>query len=113
MESRRGEWAERVAGWRRSGLSAKHYASSIGVNAGTLTHWAWRLGGERQRRRRAVESSRRSIAPTAGELIEVVSSAGGDDRFELRLENGRRVHVPPRFDAAALHRLLEVLEARR
>lgn len=52
MESRRGEWAERVAGWRQSGLTAKQYASSIGVNAGKLTHWAWRLG-QKQRRRSA------------------------------------------------------------
>jgi hypothetical protein len=45
-------------------------------------------------------------------LIEVISSASanGDDRFEVRLENGRRLHVPASFDAAVLERLLAVLE---
>ena len=113
MESRRGEWAERVAGWRQSGLTAKQYASSIGVNAGTLTHWAWRLG-QKQRRRRARrgQRGRGSTAPAA--LIEVISSASanGDDRFEVRLENGRRLHVPASFDAAVLDRLLGVLEGK-
>jgi transposase len=114
METRRGEWAERVAGWRRSGLTAKQYASSIGVNAGTLTHWAWRLGQKRRRRRaRPRERGGGSTAPAT--LIEVISnaSANDDDRFEVRLENGRRLHVPARFEAAALERLLGVLEAKR
>jgi len=112
MESRREEWVQRVAEWRRSGLTAKQYASSIGVNAGTLTQWAWRLGHEQRRRQaRRRLGSRGSTVPAA--VIEVVSSVTGDDRFELRLDNGRRVHIPARFEAAALQRLLEVLEAPR
>ena len=112
MESRRKAWVERVAGWRRSGLTAKEYAARIGVNAGTLAHWAWRLGHE-QRRRQARHRSggRASTVPAA--LIEVVSRAKGDDRFELCLDNGRRLHVPAGFEIGALQRLLEVLEAKR
>lgn len=113
MESRRAEWAERVAGWRQSGLTAKQYASSIGVNAGTLTYWAWRLTQEQRRRRaRRRERGGGSTAPAA--LIEVISSANAndDDRFEVRLENGRRLHVPRSFDAAVLERLLGVLEGK-
>jgi len=40
MASRHEEWVRRVVGWRRSGLTAKQYAATIGVNEGTLSHWA-------------------------------------------------------------------------
>jgi hypothetical protein len=36
-----------------------------------------------------------------------------DDRFEVRLADGRSVGVPPSFDGEALGRLLRVLEAAR
>jgi hypothetical protein len=36
-----------------------------------------------------------------------------DDRFEVRLADGRSVGVPSSFDADALGRLLRVLEATR
>ncbi|HYD47396.1 MAG TPA: hypothetical protein VEB21_03575 [Terriglobales bacterium] len=35
MASRHEEWVRRVVGWRRSGLTAKQYAATIGVNEGT------------------------------------------------------------------------------
>ena len=110
MESRREQWAQRVAAWRRSGQTAKTYASSIGVNAGTLTHWAWRLGHQHgpqqstQRRQRAAKAA----SPA---MIEVVRTAGpAANGFELQLPSGHRVHVPEGFDAAALRRLIAVLE---
>lgn len=109
MESRRKAWVERVAGWRRSGLTAKEYAARIGVNAGTLAHWAWRLGGGR-RERRGRQAGR---AAAAAAMIEVVGRhGGGEPGFELRLEGGRQLQIPARFDAGALTRLLEVLEGR-
>ena len=112
MQSRREEWAGRVAGWRRSGLTAKQFAASIGVNAGTLTYWAWHLGsrrGERELRRTA----RRVTSTAPATLIEVVNSGTRDDRFELRLHSGHHVHIPAGFEAAALKRLLDVLEVQR
>jgi hypothetical protein len=36
-----------------------------------------------------------------------------DERFEVRLPDGRSVGVPASFDAGALGRLLRVLEAAR
>lgn len=109
MESTEERWAKRVTGWRQSGLAAKDYARSIGVNAGTLTYWAWQLrqrkGRQRPKRVGGVERERQTPA-----LIEVISGGGIDDRFEVRLANGRSLYVPARFDATALGRLLEVLE---
>jgi len=113
MESKREVWEERVAGWRRSGLTAKQYASSIGVKWGTLSHWAWQLGKTgRQRRGRRTRAAEAKAAPPV--LIEVVGRGdGGEDRFELQLPDGRRLHIPARFEAAALRQLLDLLQGER
>ena len=111
MRSRRHEWEDRVARWRRSGLTAREFAASIGVNAGTLAHWAWRLGRRSSRRQAKRKPHRGAVAPA---MIEVIGRAGAvDNGFDLELGCGRRVHVPTAFDAAALRRLLEVVEERR
>jgi hypothetical protein len=44
-------------------------------------------------------------------MVELRSSAGmGDSRFEIGLGGGRTLRVPAAFDAAALRRLLAVLD---
>jgi len=40
-----------------------------------------------------------------------MAGSGSDSRFELELGNGRRLRIPATFEAAALERLLTVLEA--
>ena len=110
MRTRREEWAERVGRWRRSGLTAKEFARSVGINSGTLTYWACRLGRERRGRDAASPrsgSSRRT--PEVG-FVELMAGSGSDGRFEVELGNGRRLRVPASFEAAVLERLLAVLE---
>lgn len=110
MRSRREQWEERVEQWRRSGVSAKRFAESIGVKVGTLTHWAWQLGREQRKQRKPGAASTLKSAA----LVEIVSRPRShDDRFELILGNGRRVRIAASFDAPALQRLLAVLEARQ
>lgn len=109
MESRRAEWTERVRRWRRSGLTAREFAESIGVKAATLTHWAWRVGREGRGRGR---TEQRPVAVSA-RFVEVIAAAAGDERFELELGNGRRLRIPTGFEAAALERLLVVVEGER
>jgi transposase len=110
MGSRRSEWADRVRRWRRSGLTAGEFADSIGVKAGTLRYWASRLG----RQQHAAPTPK--TAPTAAEVpvrppfIELIAGAAEDPRFELEFGNGRRLRIPPGFDAATLERLLRVVE---
>lgn len=108
MSTAKQKWACHVRDWRRSGATAAQYARSAGVNAATLSYWAWRLG----RDERAAEASA-PPAKAAAEFIEVVAATGGRRRFEVALENGRRVYVPEEFDGAALGRLLAVLEGQR
>ncbi len=113
MQTRRTEWAERVSRWRRSGLTAKEFARSVGVNAGTLTYWAWRLGRERRRVGQVRQRSRAAVAMPASAWLEITTAGGADSRFELELNSGRRLRIPATFEVAALERLLAVLEAAR
>ena len=110
MQTRRAEWEERVGQWRRSGLTAKEFARSTGVNAGSLTHWAWRLG--RDARRGGGTGLQAAGAPRPSALVEITPAGGADEHFELELGMGWRLRIPTTFDAAALARLLTVLEAR-
>jgi len=112
MQTRRDEWAERVGRWRRSGLTAKEFARSVGVNPGTLMYWACRLG--RERRLPAASQRAGVVVPAPGSaFVELLTAGGSDSRFELDLGTGRRLHIPACFEAAALERLLAVLEAAR
>jgi len=113
METRRAEWAERVGQWRRSGLTAKEFARSVGVNAGTLTYWACRLGREQRVAGQAGQRSRAAVARPASAWLEISAAGGADSRFELELNSGRRLRIPATFEVAALERLLAVLEAAR
>ena len=100
MTATREKWRERVAQWRSSGQTAREFAARRGVNASTLSHWAWRL---RQEPRGGAALAR---VPT---MIEVHARPVADDRFEIEL-GGRRVRVPPSFDVDSLRRLLSALE---
>ena len=110
MQTRRAEWAERVGQWRRSGLTAKEFARSIGVNAGTLTPWAWRLGRERRVAGQARQRPRVAVAAPAAAFVEITATGGADSRFELELGNGQRLRIPATFEPAVLERRLAVLE---
>ena len=101
MRESREQWQERVAQWRSSGLTAREFAARNRVKVHTLRHWAWKLGRE--------VGDVPSLARVP-ELIEIHARPAADDRFEIEL-GGRRVRVPPSFDADALRRLLAALEA--
>jgi|SRR5579862_550986 len=106
MQSRRAYWAEQVRQWRRSGLTAREFAQRVGIKAGTLSHWAWRLGRPSGAATRARPTRDGGRGPR---LVELVAGAIADHRFELDLGDGRRLRIPAQFDAASLAELLVVL----
>jgi hypothetical protein len=113
MDAVRDRWAGLVRRWRRSGQTARAFAQSAGINAGTLAYWAWRLkreptgrhGGKAKRRRRR---SGASLQDTS--FVELIVDRQEDARFLLELGDGRRLRIPAAFDADALKRLLTALQ---
>src|SRR2546423_10303807 len=69
---RREIWTKRVERWRDSGLTAKEFASEIGVNPDRLRFWKWQLG--------KTSVSARTEAPeaaaSAGEPLPFVEVTG-------------------------------------
>jgi hypothetical protein len=93
-------WQAHVAAWTTSGLTCKAYAAKVRVNPRTLTWWKSKLG-ESATPASFVEVTS-EIAATAEPGAGLVELAVG--RVIVRLRG--------RFDADALTRLLDVLEAR-
>jgi transposase-like protein len=118
-QSNRSLWAKRVERWKDSGLTLKEFASEIGVNPNTLSHWNWRLSKEsrpapRKKANRVAPKKKPAKKATADavQFIEVTPPpAASDVRFEIELRRGRRIFVPASFDAEALRQLVDVLEA--
>ena len=111
MGTSRTQWASRVRQWRRSGLTAREFADSLGINRNTLTHWAWRL--DREPGPATGGRPRRSPPQASASLVEVMTQGIADGCFELDLGGAHRLRIPPGFESAALERLLAVLGARR
>ncbi len=111
MRTGRDEWAKRVARWKDSGLTAKEFATELGINPRSLVFWKWQLGkgsGPATESSASVKSGRAPARTLP--LIELGQSAAPVP-FELELGGGRRLAIPSAFDADALRRLLAVLES--
>lgn len=99
----RDEWRKRIERWQESGLTAEQFAAEVGINAGTLKYWKYRLSS----------SAKASAAKSA--FVEVpmaVAASTSPACFELEIGAKVRLRVPAAFDGAALGRLLDVLERR-
>jgi transposase-like protein len=112
----REEWAKRVERWKDSGLTAAEFATEVGINAHSLTWWKWRLASEAAgrgpARRSPTRKPRISAAPSPLTFLEMTSPVRSE-ALEVVLPTSIRIRVPPDFDAAALGRLLGVLEQHR
>ncbi len=110
--ARRDEWAKRIERWAASGLSGREFASEIGVKEGTLRHWKWYLDRLRTRQAAAPASRRAQFVELIAPTNRTTATSGivvSPEPFELVLGNGLRIRVPSRFDADALHRLLDAV----
>lgn len=116
-------WTKRVQRWRESDLTAKEYASEIGVKASTLTYWSWKLraeqkevgsaskpapkkrGGRRRSRGRAQSSEMPPL--TLVELAPPPSASAAPASLEVVVSD-LVIRVPVGFDEETLGRLLGV-----
>jgi transposase len=112
----RGTWAKRVERWKDSGLTAKEFASEVGISADSLSWWKWRLSSTSGGSSKSTSTRRRARRPapeTSAPLTFVeLPTATPAEPFEIVLPSSLRVRVPSGFDAAALRRLLDVLGVR-
>ncbi|HEX4469907.1 MAG TPA: hypothetical protein VH080_10245 [Gemmatimonadaceae bacterium] len=104
-----GEWQKRIERWRESGLTADQFAAELGINAGTLRFWGYKLNKAKSGESDGATAQRERKKTTAPTFVEV-RTEGRDAGFELELSRGRRLRVPQGFDAKALVRLLAVLD---
>jgi transposase len=100
-------WTERdarnaLAALRRSGKSVSVFAAERGLDPQRLYLWRRRLG-------KAEATTFQELTVRSPPRISVVD---GDAPFEIALPSGVVVRVPASFNAAALERLLEVLQGR-
>ena len=109
MRVSRDEWAKRVERWKDSGLTAKEFASELGVNPRSLVFWKWQLGKGAAKTLKGSPAPSSSRSTTTLPLVEL-PSAPPTSHFELELAGGRRLTIPSAFDADALRRLISVLE---
>jgi hypothetical protein len=104
------KWSERVKKLGESGLTLGEFAKREKVNAGTLSFWKWKLA-----RREGGRARGSRVEPL--KFVELTaatpSAAAPVPSFEVVLRSGRTVRVPGGFDAAALARLVNVLEEAR
>jgi len=107
------QWAELVAKWKRSGLTATKFGAREGVRPKSLTWWSWRLSKE--------AAKDESLAPETGFPaflpVHVVerecapkSAISPDRHVDILIDERNTVRVLPGFDEQTLRRVLDVLE---
>lgn len=115
-------WKKRVERWRDSGLSAKDFAKESGINALTLQYWSSRLNKEKRQKKNGehtaklptqwsqVDTGFVQVVPVSRSLA--ANSIEPTAPFEIILNRGVQLLVPPDFETPAFLRLLSALEER-
>ena len=109
-------WAKRVERWKDSGLSAKEFATEIGVTPKALSWWKWQLGRNTQgpktsaRKPRKPRKAKTGVSPMT--FIEMTPRSG-TGALEIVWPSGVAIRVPADVDPVALARVIEVIEKRR
>lgn len=106
-------WAQRVAEWRESGLTAAAYCEKHGVGLSALRHWSHRLG-----RRSTASATGGATTVRLARVVAIAATAGmaptaeASPRPSLVLEvGGARIMVDVGFDRATLAGVLDVLRS--
>jgi transposase len=100
----RAQWKERVAQWKKSGLTAEVFAAQQGLNRATLLWWSSEL---RRPAAHAVDAGFARLVPLDPAPVRSAEPAA----LDVVLASGRVVRVRQGFDATLLRDLLAALEA--
>ena len=83
--------------WRASGQTARVFASSQGINVGTLRFWSSKLSSRRER-------------PAAKVDFVEIGTVGRRSQFEVVLGNGRRLFFEGGVNPSDLADVVRALE---
>ena len=101
------EWAQLVAAWQRSGLTAKAFAVARGVAPSTLTWWKWRLAHG------PAVAAPHDVPRLVPVQIEPAARAPTAPAWELALADGHVLCVHADIAPEALRAVLDVFTPRR
>jgi len=109
------EWQTLVSKLAESGEGLAQFCGRQGIYPPTLRWWRWRLRGSTRGLERRLPPAPAAAALmrsrfTELRVVEQAAPAVAADCFELRWPDGLTLAIPPVFDAAALRRLLVILE---
>jgi hypothetical protein len=109
----RARWEQRLAGWRRSGLSLAEYCRREGLPKRSLDRWRVRL----QRDALAAGSGGPAHVLSACALVPVEihdqavqEAASAPGAIEIRLRGGRSLVIQGEYADARLSRLITLVE---
>lgn len=113
----RDQWAERIAAWQRSGLSAATFGARHGWDPAQLRWWRWKLAQDA-----APTSPPTTPHETTPTFLRLVSSAATPTtpperrtptrRCELVLRDGRTLRFDTSTEPRRLRALADALEGR-
>jgi len=105
------DWAERVAQWRVSGLSAPKFAEQHGIAANQLRQWAYEL------KKRGMKVSESADVPTQVRLLRVIPRQESHPAPTSQTNSGIRLSIDGAalelaigFDEPTLRRVLAVVK---
>jgi hypothetical protein len=111
-------WQKRIERWKDSGLTADEFASELGINAGTLKFWRYRLSRDSKQSSQALQRRKPNSAPKpkdgSARFIEVTppTRAATTSAIEVALGDAV-VRVCDGFREETLSRVLAVLRGTR
>jgi hypothetical protein len=115
----RATWAKHVECWGESGVSAEKFANQVGISPSSLKWWKWRLAAEAKGLELRKEHGQRRLTRTSSAeampltFVEIAPSVSRSAQIEIVLPSRVRIRVGSQFEAAALERVLELLERRK
>jgi transposase len=102
-------WSKRVERWKDSGLSAREFASEMGINPQTLSYWRWKLGKTASKAKKKQRGFVEVVAEAAQPPSDPLQAKQPPEPLEIVVRDELRIRVPAHFDPETLRRVVVTL----